>query len=346
LRGGPGGAAGALAVLVTSYRKEKAVLRTVMARWLAMGFTLGRAARRPARCGQMFKRCPEGTNSSPVNPLHTEAAMTTAAATTPGAALAERDDSELLALIRTHDDDDELQEAAREVLVTRYQSLVRGCVQRYRDSPEPVEDLMQAGYVGLLKAINNFDPVLGQNLAAYAQPCVSGEIKRHFRDKRWQIHVKRSAQELLLQVRRARGELAQDLGRSPRDDEMARHLGVSLDELRDAQRADYGLPLPFAGRPAVRPGRPGQPLRPDRRGGSPGRHTLDMESVLIHWSDLPEREQRILTMRFYGNMTQAEIGEQLGISQMHRLPAARPRAAVPPRLPARGRGGSGSTQPG
>jgi RNA polymerase sigma factor, sigma-70 family len=73
------------------------------------------------------------------------------------------------------------------VLVTRYQSLVRGCVQRYRDSPEPVEDLMQAGYVGLLKAINNFDPVLGQNLAAYAQPCVSGEIKRHFRDKRWQI---------------------------------------------------------------------------------------------------------------------------------------------------------------
>jgi RNA polymerase sigma-B factor len=113
--------------------------------------------------------------------------MTTAAATTPGVALTEREDNELLALIRTHPDDDELQEAAREVLVTRYQSLVRGCVQRYRDSPEPVEDLMQAGYVGLLKAINNFDPVLGQNLAAYASPCVSGEIKRHFRDKRWQI---------------------------------------------------------------------------------------------------------------------------------------------------------------
>ena len=79
--------------------------------------------------------------------------MTTAAATTPGVALAEREDSELLALIRTHADDHELQEAVREVLVTRYQSLVRGCVQRYRESPEPVEDLMQAGYVGLLKAI-------------------------------------------------------------------------------------------------------------------------------------------------------------------------------------------------
>jgi RNA polymerase sigma-B factor len=243
--------------------------------------------------------------------------MTTAAATTPGVALAEREDSELLALIRTDTEDHELQEAVREVLVTRYQSLVRGCVQRYRESPEPVEDLMQAGYVGLLKAINNFDPVLGQNLAAYAQPCVSGEIKRHFRDKRWQIHVKRSAQELLLQVRRARGELAQELGRSPRDEEMASHLGVTLDELRDAHRADmvfhsHSLDAPLYGQedPASLSDLIGEE-------DPQVEHTLDMESVLTHWNDLPEREQRILTMRFYGNMTQAEIGDRLGISQMH-----------------------------
>jgi RNA polymerase sigma-B factor len=243
--------------------------------------------------------------------------MTIAAATTPGVALAEREDSELLALIRTHTEDPELQEAVRGVLVIRYQSLVRGCVQRYRDSPEPVEDLMQAGYVGLLKAINNFDPVLGQNLAAYAQPCVSGEIKRHFRDKRWQIHVKRSAQELLLQVRRARGELAQELGRSPGDEEMASHLGVSLDELRDAQRADmvfhsHSLDAPLYGQedPASLSDLIGEE-------DPQVEHTLDMEAVLTHWNDLPEREQRILTMRFYGNMTQAEIGERLGISQMH-----------------------------
>jgi RNA polymerase sigma-B factor len=243
--------------------------------------------------------------------------MTTAAATTPAVALVERDDSDLLALIRADDEDDELRAAAREVIVIRYESLVRGCVHRYRDSPEPVEDLMQAGYVGLLKAINNFDPALGQNLAAYAQPCVSGEIKRHFRDKRWQIHVKRSAQELLLQVRRARGELAQDLGRSPRDEEMARHLGVSLDDLHDAQRADmvfhsHSLDAPLYGQedPATLSELIGQE-------DPQVEHTLDMESVLTHWSDLPEREQRILTMRFYGNMTQAEIGERLGISQMH-----------------------------
>ena len=243
--------------------------------------------------------------------------MTTAAATTPAVALAERDDSELLALIRADDEDDELRTAAREVIVIRYESLVRGCVHRYRDSPEPVEDLMQAGYVGLLKAINNFDPALGQNLAAYAQPCVSGEIKRHFRDKRWQIHVKRSAQELLLQVRKARGELAQELGRSPRDEEMADHLGVSLDDVLDAQRADmvfhsHSLDAPLYGQedPATLSELIGQE-------DPQVEHTLDMESVLTHWNELPEREQRILTMRFYGNMTQAEIGERLGISQMH-----------------------------
>ncbi len=243
--------------------------------------------------------------------------MTTAATRDPGVALAERDDSELLGLIRECDEDDPLRAAAREVIVTRYQSLVRGCVQRYRDSPEPVEDLMQAGYVGLLKAINNFDPALGQNLAAYAQPCVSGEIKRHFRDKRWQIHVKRSAQELLLQVRRARGDLAQELGRSPTDQELADHLGVSLDDLLDARRADmvfhsHSLDAPLYGEedPATLADLIGQE-------DPQVEHTLDMESVLTHWNQLPEREQRILTMRFYGNMTQAQIGEQLGISQMH-----------------------------
>jgi RNA polymerase sigma-B factor len=243
--------------------------------------------------------------------------MTTAAATTPDVALADRDDSELLALIRACDEGDPLQAAAREVIVTRYQSLVRGCVQRYRESPEPVEDLMQAGYVGLLKAINNFDPALGQNLAAYAQPCVSGEIKRHFRDKRWQIHVKRSAQELLLQVRRARGELAQELGRSPRDEELARHLGVGLDDVLDAQRADmvfhsHSLDAPLYGEDD--PATLGELIGEE---DPQVEHTLDMEAVLTHWSELPEREQRILTMRFYGNMTQAEIGERLGISQMH-----------------------------
>src|SRR5215813_3019195 len=100
-------------------------------------------------------------------------------------------DSELLGLVQSQPHGSEQREAACAVLVERYQALVRSCVLRYRDSPEPTEELMQVGYVGLLKAINNFDPAVGGSLAAYAQPCVSGEIKRHFRDKRWQVHVKR-----------------------------------------------------------------------------------------------------------------------------------------------------------
>jgi RNA polymerase sigma-B factor len=243
--------------------------------------------------------------------------MNTAATGKPGAVLADCDDSELLTWIRTRDEGDDLRAAACEELVIRYQSLVRSCVQRYRESPEPAEDLMQAGYVGLLKAINNFDPGLGNNLAAYAQPCVSGEIKRHFRDKRWQVHVKRSAQELLLQLRKARGELAQTLGRSPSDEELATHLGVSMDELLDARRADmvfhsHSLDAPLYGQEDPT-------TLADMLGHEDPQveHTLDMESVLAHWNELPEREQRILTMRFYGNMTQAQIGERLGISQMH-----------------------------
>jgi RNA polymerase sigma-B factor len=231
--------------------------------------------------------------------------------------LADCADNQLLEHIRSRPNGDEVRELACELLVSRYESLVRSCVHRYRDTPELVEDLMQVGYVGLLKAINNFDPGIGGNLAAYAQPCISGEIKRHFRDKRWQVHVKRSAQELLLRVRKARAELAQELGRSPLDTELASHLGVSMDELQDARRADmvfhsHSLDAPLYG-------------DEDRTNladllGAEDPHveyTLDMESVLQHWNDLPEREQRILSMRFYGNMTQTEIGERLGISQMH-----------------------------
>jgi RNA polymerase sigma-B factor len=236
--------------------------------------------------------------------------------TEPGT-LADCDDTALLEHIRSRPNGDEVRELACELLVSRYESLVRSCVHRYRDTPELVEDLMQVGYVGLLKAINNFDPSIGGNLAAYAQPCISGEIKRHFRDKRWQVHVKRSAQELLLRVRKARAELAQELGRSPLDAELASHLGVSMEELQDARRADmvfhsHSLDAPLYG-------------DEDRTSladllGAEDPHveyTLDMESVLQHWNDLPEREQRILSMRFYGNMTQTEIGERLGISQMH-----------------------------
>ena len=226
-------------------------------------------------------------------------------------------DDELLIRLRALPRDSEERAAVCEILVARHEKLVRSCVRQYRGSPEPTEDLIQVGYVGLLKAINNYDPEVGDSLSAYAQPCVSGEIKRHFRDKRWQIHVRRSAQELLLELRKANEELTQQLGRAPAQDELAERLGVSEDDMQEARQADlvfstYSLDAPLSDRedPA---------LLADVLGDDDPAvaHAIDMESVNTHWEELPEREQRILVMRFYGNLTQTEIGERLGISQMH-----------------------------
>src|SRR5260221_8842095 len=110
----------------------------------------------------------------------------------PSSELGQRDDAELLDLIHSLPREDPIREPACEILVNRSRPLVRSCVRRFQNSPEPYEDLLQVGYVGLIKAINNYDPAAGTGLAGYAPPCGSGEIKRYFRDKRWQVHFKRS----------------------------------------------------------------------------------------------------------------------------------------------------------
>jgi RNA polymerase sigma-B factor len=226
-------------------------------------------------------------------------------------------DNELLARVHSLPKGSEDRSRACQVLVDRYEKLVRSCVRQYRGSPEPAEDLMQVGYVGLLKAINNFDPEFGDSLSAYAAPCVSGEIKRHFRDKRWQIHVRRQAQELLLEMRKASEVLTHQLGRAPTDQELAERLNVSEDDISEARQADlvfstYSLDAPLSDRDDPS-------LLSDVLGDDDPavEHTLDMAALDAHWEELPEREQRILVLRFYGNLTQTEIGDRLGISQMH-----------------------------
>jgi len=231
--------------------------------------------------------------------------------------LAGLDDQALLGLFRLSPQASERRAAACELLVTRYRGLVRSCVRPYLRSPEPAEDLMQVGYVGLLKAISNFDPAICASLATYARPCISGELKRHFRDKRWQVHVSRPVQELVLQAREATSQLAQELGRTPAESDMTRRLGVSADELRHARRAELALQPSSLDAPLA--GQPGAGTLADCLGEQDPQieHMLDMNAVTAHWGELPPREQRILRMAFYGDMTQTEIGRRLGISQMH-----------------------------
>jgi RNA polymerase sigma-B factor len=226
-------------------------------------------------------------------------------------------DAQLLAMLHSQPPGSAARERACEVLVLRYQSLVRSCVQPFRNSPESQEELMQVGYVGLLKAMNNFDPGFGTSLAGYAQPCISGEIKRHFRDKRWLVHVKRSLQELRLELRSAISELTHVLGRTPADAELAQHVGVSVAEVVEARRADLAFRASSLDSPAATSDE--SVTVGDLIGAEDPQldQLLDMQAVWEHWDDLPERLQQILLMRFYGNMTQAEIGDQLNISQMH-----------------------------
>jgi len=226
--------------------------------------------------------------------------------------LRELPDNELLARLRAGSE----RAGICEILVGRYACLVQACVRPYRHSPEPAADLMQVGYVGLLKAINGFDPAVGDSLSAYAAPCISGEIKRHFRDKRWQVRVRRPVQELFLQMRAAAGELAQDLGRAPPDGELAAALMVTEDEIGAARRAGlaftaFSLDAPLSGQDAA--------VLAGTLGEDDGEfeHAIDMDAVQVHLEELPEREQRILALRFYGNLPQGEIGQRLGMSQMH-----------------------------
>jgi len=226
-------------------------------------------------------------------------------------------DIELLAVIRSLPRESTVWDMASEVLVNRYRPLVKSCVRRFQNSPEPYEDLLQVGYVGLIKAINNYDPEAGTGLAGYALPCVSGEIKRYFRDKRWQVHVKRSLQELRLAARAASAELTQAQGRAPSDAELAEELGISEDELREVKQAEMAFQSSSLDAPVAE--EDGRASLADLIGAEDPQleQILDMEAVWKHWEGLPEREQQLLLLRFYGNMTQAEIGKHLGISQMH-----------------------------
>jgi RNA polymerase sigma-B factor len=188
--------------------------------------------------------------------------------------------------------------------------------RRFRDRGEPTDDLAQVAMVGLVNAIDGYDPTRGCEFAGYATPTIVGEIRRYFRDKGWRIKVPRRLQELRLQVNRARVELSQTMAASPTNADLARHLEVTEEEVAEA--IEIGR--------LYNPVSLSAPAGPDSDVGiadplgdlDPGMEAVDnRESVKPLLASLPERERKILTMRFFGDMTQSQIAAELGISQMH-----------------------------
>ncbi|GGS91655.1 RNA polymerase sigma factor SigF [Streptomyces chromofuscus] len=204
----------------------------------------------------------------------------------------------------------------RNQLVRMHLPLVEHLARRFRNRGEPLDDLTQVATIGLIKSVDRFDPDRGVEFSTYATPTVVGEIKRHFRDKGWAVRVPRRLQELRLSLTTATAELSQLHGRSPTVHELAEKLAISEEEVLEgleSANAYSTLSLDV----------------PDTDDESPavadtlGAEDEALEGVEYRESlkplleDLPPREKRILLLRFFGNMTQSQIAQEVGISQMH-----------------------------
>ena len=207
--------------------------------------------------------------------------------------------------------------AARDELVALHLPLVEHCARRFRNRGEPYEDLLQVGTIGLLKSIDRFDAGRGVEFSTYATPTIIGEIKRHFRDKGWAIRVPRRLQELRLQITATTGELTQHLGRSPTPRELAEAIGCSIEEI--VEGLDSGNAYSTLSLDAGDDSEDGAATMLD----AIGVEDLNLEGVEMRESLKPlldaldQREKRILLLRFFRNMTQSQIAEEVGISQMH-----------------------------
>jgi len=206
---------------------------------------------------------------------------------------------------------------ARDALVRRFMPLARSLARRYGRSSEPFEDLLQVASLGLLKALDRYDADRGHSFASFAVPTILGEMRRYFRDSGWAIHVPRGAQERALKVRDAQERLTNDRGRAPSVNQIAQYLEFDTEDVIDALQAlqayetlSLDAPRPSADGDLVSYG--------DSIGSDDERYELveldaTVSSVLRH---IPPRERLILRMRFVDDLTQTEIAERVGISQM------------------------------
>ncbi len=229
-----------------------------------------------------------------------------------------RRSAELFVVFRDEDRSAAERDTARDALVHLHLPLVEHCARRFRNRGEPYEDLVQVGTIGLIKSVDRFDTERGVEFSTYATPTIIGEIKRYFRDKGWAIRVPRRLQELRMQISASTAELTQRLGRSPTPRELADAIGCSVEEIVEGLESSNAYSTLSLDATDDDSDGPGQSML-DAMGVDDEalEHVEIRESVKPLLENLPAREKKILLLRFFKNMTQSQIAEEIGVSQMH-----------------------------
>jgi RNA polymerase sigma-B factor len=219
-----------------------------------------------------------------------------------------------LAAMAAHDPD---RTALRDRIIAEVLPLAQHLARRYRDRGEPLDDLVQVATVGLIKAVDRFDPDRGVDFVGFAIPTIIGEIKRHFRDRTWSVRVPRRLQELRIAISEANTTLTHTLGRSPTVAQVAVHLGISEEDVlegmegaRAYQATSLSTPTSSDDNGATL----GDMLGTQDAGYDTVEARLTLQTVM---ATLPDREREILILRFHGNLTQQQIADRIGMSQMH-----------------------------
>ena len=208
----------------------------------------------------------------------------------------------------------------RNAVIERFVPLARSLARRHRRGGEPLEDLEQVAYLALIKAVDGFDPTRGLAFTTYAVPSISGAIKRHFRDNGWSVRVPRDLQELAMRVERVKEELTTALGASPTPAQLADHVGVGVEDVLEAREAYRALRADSLDQPRFSDGADdGDETLIDTLGTQDDEIGQVFERIaldaLIH--ALEPRDQEIVRLYYQHELTQSEIGERLGFSQMH-----------------------------
>jgi RNA polymerase sigma-B factor len=206
---------------------------------------------------------------------------------------------------------------ARATLIELHLPLVEHCARRFGNRGEPLEDLVQVGTIGLIKAVDRFDTDRGVEFSTYATPTILGEIKRHFRDKGWAIRVPRRLQELRMSIATATAELSQQLGRSPTPREIAELLGVEIEDVLEGIESSHAYATLSLDSTDGSDGVTGSMLDSLGEDDAELEHVEIRESLRPLLEELPPRERQILVLRFFQQKTQSQIAEEVGISQMH-----------------------------